>query len=138
MTTRRLSIVFALALAAASSTTAPSADACGSVTAEDRVDRLLTAHFASINAHDRDRLLALWNENATVVSTGDPTSIEPIDSAATRWLSTTQPVTFRDVVFDGRRLEDTVLLGPAKTGGWKIAGMSSHPLEPAAARSALR
>ncbi len=153
MNARPLAFAIALATCALGTSIASPADACGQVTTADRVEWVLSDHFAALNAHDRTRLLALWNENATVVSVGEPTLVEPIDRAATRWLTAKKPVTFEiagidagdhtatahvNVVFDGKKLSDTVLFKETTKGTWQIAGKSSRAVGPANSVAALR
>lgn len=153
MHTRPIAAALALALGALGTTLAPPADACGPVSVEDRVEWIVQDHFAAINAHDRDRLLSLWNEHATVVSEGEPTLVEPIDRAATRWLTAKRPVTFEiasvepgdhsaiahvNVVFDGKKLADTILFKETGRNTWQMAGKSSRPRGPASNAPAVR
>ena len=116
-----------------------SADACGVPQPEDTIAR----HFDALNAHDRARLLSQWNDGATVVSLGDPMLIEPVSTAASRWVQTKEPVTFHvdkidegegtatahvTVNFEGRKLEDTMLLTSVH-GAWHIAGKTSRVIQ---------
>lgn len=139
MNLRPFALVLALSAITASQTIASNAGACGTPLPEDTI----ASHYEALNAHDRARVLAQWNENATVVSLGEPPLIEPIDRAATRWVQTKAPVTFHvdkidetertatahvTVVFEGRRIEDTLLLTSAPSGRWRIAGKTSRLL----------
>ena len=144
MNARPLAFVFAVAATLLGATVAPTpAAACGQPSAEDAADMLVREHFASLNLHDREGLLALWNESATVVETEPAMHVEPVASAATRWLATKRPVTFEiaqvatgeraavvrvNVVRDGKRVEETLFLATADGWRWKIAGETSRPL----------
>lgn len=136
MSLRPIALALAFATLGLSQTVSTRASACGGLEPEDVVNQ----HFAALNAHDRGRVLAHWDKNASVVSLGTPALVEPIDQAATRWVQTKQPVTFHidkveesdgkatarvTVVFDGKKIEDTLLLTPFGYGGWRIAGKTS-------------
>jgi hypothetical protein len=136
MNLRSLAILASFAVVAL---TQSAADACGVPEPEDTIAR----HFNALNAHDRTRLLSQWNDGATVVSLGDPMLIEPVSTAASRWVQTKEPVTFHvdkidegegtatahvTVNFEGRKLEDTMLLTAAH-GTWHIAGKTSRVIQ---------
>jgi hypothetical protein len=145
MNLRPFVFVLATAASALCLTSSPrTADACGMPSPEEAVMGVVSSHFDALNAHDRDRMLSVWKDEATVVSVGDPTLVEPVGQAATRWLAAKQPVTFKiesiqatdktatarvSVVFEGRKLEDTMLLTPVGRGMFRIAAKSSRPLE---------
>jgi hypothetical protein len=95
----------------------------------------------------------VWRPGATVVSGGAPALVEPVERAASRWVTAKGPVTFHvaevqasedaavayvDVVFDGRRVVDTVLLAPTDAGQWQITGKASRPADPPARPTAVR
>ena len=133
--------VTALGLAAAAASAAP-ARACGPVTAEDWQDMAVERHFAALNAHDREALLAAWAPGGTVLSrqVGGyvPVRVETVDQAADRWLAVRAPIQFEVVALEphGAELavarvrvtqngqqhqEELVLRGTArKPWAWKI------------------
>lgn len=159
MNLRPLALALALAVTTLGSAIPQTADACGDYqTPEVGVQRALSRHFSALGAHDRGALLAAWRPGSTVVSGGAPVLVEPVERAASRWLTAKGPVSFHvtevqasedaavayvDVVFDGRRVVDTVLLAPTDAGQWQITGKSSRPVDAEArgaapVRAALR
>lgn len=112
----------------------------------------ISAHFRALNRHDRTGMLNHWNENAIVVSVGKPTTIEPIDRAATRWMKESRTFTFHvdkidessdedtatahvSVTADGKKLEDTILLRFGNHG-WRIERMTIAAAPPPVTASA--
>jgi len=153
MKTRIFALLSAIGICAVSTTVAPAADACGPISPRDQVTWVIQDHFSALNAHDRTRLLAVWKENALVFTEGTPTTVEPIEQAATRWLTAKHPVTFDvsgievrehnaiahvNVVFEGRQLADTIYFKENANKAWQIAGKSSRDLHPATVAAAFR
>jgi hypothetical protein len=73
--------------------------------------------------------------------------VEPVERAATRWVAAKQPVTFQvesvevtgrtasalvNVVFEGVKHEDRMLLASQDDRSWRIVGKSSRPVDLAA------
>jgi hypothetical protein len=149
MNLRPFVIALSLSAAALCSTASKPAPACGPVRAEDVVEVVVGNHFEALDMRDRERMLSAWNEGAAVVSIGQPTLVETVEQASTRWITHKQPVTYKilkvevadrtakarvEVSFEGNKIEDSLLLVATRDDRWRIAGKSSRVLE-AAARS---
>lgn len=149
---RPLLIALSLSTAALCSTASPKpALACGPVRAEEVVGIVVGNHFEALDVRDRARMLSAWSEGAAVVSIGQPTLVETVEQASTRWLAHKRPVTYRilevevadrtakarvEVSFEGNKIEDSLLLVATRNDGWRIAGKSSRVIQAAAQSSA--
>jgi len=128
------------------------ADACGT-DPKAEVQSVLQNHFASVNAHDRKAVLALWTPSApvTTVGIGKTKSVTvPIERAVDRWVGAKELVSFEiedvklegqdavarlRVAFEGKPWADTVKLHLDDKGAWHIVEKSTRQLAGAASDS---
>lgn len=122
-----------------------STEACGPMTPEELARMAVDAHLRAVEARDLRALVSAWSPAAQVTSVrsggkGPVVSIEPIASAARRWITAKPRATFsvREVAVEGdgaaalvdetaggEAFDDTLFLA-REHGVWRIVGAVSR------------
>src|SRR5262249_17024009 len=141
MSINKILAFFSVAMAFAS---ARPAEACGTdTTPSSAVHHVIASHFAWVNEHNRQGVLALWAPGSPVTSKsalGASPKTVPIERAVDRWVTAKKPLAFKfedvrvagdtararlTVAFDDASWEDLVTLRSVN-GLWRIVSKSSR------------